>query len=164
MESRPSLTRSATGITASLCRSSSCTLRPQAPAYSRRRYPDAHIPLVQISLNASLSPTLHYRIGQLLASLRTEGVMVLGSGQATHNMRLLMTLNDGAPPPNVDEYAVPAPAHLTLQTRFLAWLTRAVAEPSAAVRERLLLAWENAPHGREMHPREGACTGSCLHL
>ena len=47
-------------------------------------YPYADIPIVQMSLNANLDPKLHLEIGKSIASLRDEGVLIIGSGQTTH--------------------------------------------------------------------------------
>lgn len=58
-------------------------------------YPKADIPVVQLSLNAYLSPEKHYQIGTELASLRKEGVLIIGSGNIVHN---LMVMSPGAPP------------------------------------------------------------------
>ncbi|USW94518.1 dioxygenase [Pseudomonas proteolytica] len=49
-------------------------------------YPAADIPVVQVSLPSHMGPAQQTRIGQALASLRTEGVLLIGSGSITHNL------------------------------------------------------------------------------
>ncbi|KAA8701204.1 DODA-type extradiol aromatic ring-opening family dioxygenase [Pseudomonas proteolytica] len=49
-------------------------------------YPAADIPVVQVSLPSHMGPALQTRIGQALGSLRTEGVLLIGSGSITHNL------------------------------------------------------------------------------
>ena len=55
----------------------------------RRMYPEADIPVVQLSLDRSQHPRFHYELGAELQSLRREGVLMLGSGNIVHNLRLL---------------------------------------------------------------------------
>ncbi|WLI08466.1 class III extradiol ring-cleavage dioxygenase [Pseudomonas sp. FP597] len=49
-------------------------------------YPVADIPVVQVSLPSRLGPALQTRVGHALASLREQGVLLLGSGSITHNL------------------------------------------------------------------------------
>jgi 4,5-DOPA dioxygenase extradiol len=49
-------------------------------------WPEADIPVVQLSVQTRLGPAHHYRLGQLLTSLRSEGVLIVGSGSFTHDL------------------------------------------------------------------------------
>lgn len=49
-------------------------------------YPQADIPVVQLSVQTPLGPQHHLRLGGLLAGLRADGVLVIGSGAITHNL------------------------------------------------------------------------------
>lgn len=51
-----------------------------------KMYPEADIPVVQLSIDADSSPSRHYEIGKMLTRLRDEGVMVFGSGNIVHNL------------------------------------------------------------------------------
>lgn len=50
-------------------------------------YPEAEIPMIQLSLQSSLNPDFHFRLGTKLKWLRDEGVLLLGSGNIVHNLR-----------------------------------------------------------------------------
>lgn len=52
-------------------------------------YPERDIPLFQISIDAAAPPSVHYEIGKNLTSLRDEGVLIFGTGNIVHNLRLV---------------------------------------------------------------------------
>lgn len=52
-------------------------------------FPDADIPVVQLSLDAYKKPKQHYELGLELRSLRNKGVLILGSGNMVHNLMML---------------------------------------------------------------------------
>lgn len=62
-----------------------------------KAWPDADIPVVQLSLDIGRSPAEHYALGQRLRPLRDEGVLIMGTGNIVHNLRLLKRV-DGTPP------------------------------------------------------------------
>ncbi len=52
-------------------------------------YPDARIPVVQLSLDYTKSPQQHYEMARQLARLRRKGVLIIGSGNLVHNLRTI---------------------------------------------------------------------------
>lgn len=98
-------------------------------------YPDANVPIFQMSLREGLDPAEHLAAGRALAPLRDENVLIVGSGvPAYHNMRLR---------------DVPAESKA-----FDAWLTETLVDSSAEERVSRLIDWESAPAARIAHPRE----------
>ena len=60
-------------------------------------YPEADVPIVQLSLDTRRPGDFHYRLGKALAPLRDEGVLIMASGNIVHNLRLL-NYRDPTPP------------------------------------------------------------------
>ncbi len=100
-------------------------------------YPEEDIPLVQVSIDRSYDPEAHLRLGRLLAPLRDEGVLIIGSGLTYHNMRD-MRGSEGFEPSRV----------------FDAWLQETLVAADAEERTRRLVDWERAPMARAAHPQE----------
>jgi aromatic ring-opening dioxygenase catalytic subunit (LigB family) len=100
-------------------------------------YPEADIPIVQLSLNRSLDPALHLRVGRLLAPLRDEGVLIIGSGLSYHNLREMRDRRGVEP-----------------SRRFDAWLQDTLVSSSPEERTEKLIHWDEAPLARAAHPRE----------
>ena len=50
-------------------------------------FPDASIPVIQLSMDYSRPPEEHFAVGRQLASLRERGVLIVGSGNTVHNLR-----------------------------------------------------------------------------
>ena len=55
----------------------------------RRMFPAADIPVIQFSLEVNRPPAYHYALGQELRRLRQQGVLILGSGNIVHNLRMI---------------------------------------------------------------------------
>jgi len=104
----------------------------------RWMFPDADIPVVQLSIDRRLDVARHYELGRSLAELRDEGVLILGSGNAVHNLRdALGRMRTGS-----DE--TPAWAE-----RFDGMVADIVAQRDTAA---LLSAWPDTEDGRLAHP------------
>ena len=65
-------------------------------------FPDASIPVVQLSINKRLSPKEMYQLGTKLQSLRNEGYLIMGSGNIVHNLRLLEWDNPSGTPATIE--------------------------------------------------------------
>jgi aromatic ring-opening dioxygenase catalytic subunit (LigB family) len=99
-------------------------------------YPEAKIPVVELSLDRNLDPALHLAAGRALAPLRDQGVLILGAGMSFHNLRALGDPRATLPSQQFDQ-----------------WLT-AAAKLTREPRNLQLQNWQNAPAARIAHPRE----------
>ena len=101
-------------------------------------YPQADIPVVQVSLPSRQGPALQTKVGRALASLRDEGVLVIGSGSITHNLR---ELDWHAGPESVEPWA----------KEFRDWMIDKLASnDEAALHDYRKL----APHAVHSHPSD----------
>lgn len=101
-------------------------------------YPNADIPVLQLSLPSHLGPELQTRIGRALASLRAQDILLIGSGSITHN---LGALNWRAGPEVITPWA----------KEFRDWMVeKLAADDEAALHHYRHL----APHAMRNHPSE----------
>lgn len=99
-------------------------------------YPEADIPVIQLSVQPQLGPEHHLAMGRALQPLRDEGVLILASGSATHNLRDFFGREADAEP-------------LPYAREFAEWLKDAVVNN----RTEELLAYEvRAPQALRNHP------------
>jgi aromatic ring-opening dioxygenase catalytic subunit (LigB family) len=101
-------------------------------------YPNADVPILQMSLLAGLDPAAHLRLGAALAPLRERDVLIVGSGMSFHNLGVRSIEN----------------APIRASELFDEWLNAAVCAPDAATRNAALVRWSQAPAARFAHPRE----------
>jgi 4,5-DOPA dioxygenase extradiol len=101
-------------------------------------YPDAHIPVVSLALSRGAGTTTHWAMGQALQPLRDQGVLILASGGATHNLR------------DVGRHGVDAPP-VDYAYAFDTWLEDRLR--TAALSD-LLDYRARAPHAARNHPSE----------
>lgn len=99
-------------------------------------WPEATIPVVQLSVQPRQGPAHHLRIGEVLAPMRSDGVLIIGSGAATHNLAAFGPY-DARPPVWVEA--------------FDDWLAAAIHRHGVSD----LLAYRQlAPYAHENHPTE----------
>lgn len=98
-------------------------------------FPDADIPVVQLSLREDLDPAMHVAAGKALAALRDEGVLIIGSGMSFHNMRGYGDARFTSPSEDFDQ-----------------WLTQTVQTADPEQRNTALCHWSHAPYAHHCHP------------
>jgi 4,5-DOPA dioxygenase extradiol len=103
-------------------------------------WPDADIPVLQLSVQTRLGPDHHYRLGQLLAPLREEGVLIIGSGSFTHDLSSFRTSGGRIDAPEQDWVHV-----------FAEWMASALREGRT---DDLLHYRTRAPEAAHNHPTE----------
>ena len=106
-----------------------------APLYVS--YPNADVPMLQLSLKRGLDPSAHLELGRALRPLRDEGVLIIGSGL-----------------PSYHDLSTFGPAGATPSRQFDTWLTSTLVDHVGDERNRRLERWESAPSARRAHPRE----------
>lgn len=99
-------------------------------------YPDADIPVVQLSLPTRLSLDTYPKIGRTLAPLRSQGILIIGSGNLVHNLGQVSFNDRQAPVPIWAE---------KFDTTVKEWIL-------AKDEKSLVSPWTSAPDGRISHP------------
>jgi len=99
-------------------------------------YPDADVPMVQLSMHHGYDPEAHLALGRALAPLRDEGILIVGSGLSYHNLRAF------------------GPTARAASSQFDAWLQNSLLRARPEQRSELLRHWSNAPAARQAHPQE----------
>lgn len=104
----------------------------------RLMYPQADIPVLQVSLPSRLGPAFQQQVGRALAGLRESGVLLVGSGSITHNLR---ELDWHAGPESITPWAL----------EFRDWMAERLASDDEAA---LLNYRRQAPYAERSHPSD----------
>lgn len=99
-------------------------------------YPNADMPIVQVSIRSDYNPEIHLQLGRAISPLRDEGILIIGSGLSYHNLR---RFDSSAAKPS---------------TEFDSWLQKVIIDCEPQERWHKLIEWEKAPSARVAHPRE----------
>jgi 4,5-DOPA dioxygenase extradiol len=111
----------------------------------RYAYPDADVPVLPLAFPPDWSPQKLFELGRALAPLRREGVLVMGSGSITHNLRLVFSRRRHDATAHDDE------PEMAESAAFRRWF----AERSTALDHDALFHYRTqAPHAALMHPTD----------
>ena len=99
----------------------------------RHLYPQADVPVVQLSIDETQAPAFHHALGARLRPLRSEGILLLGSGDVVHNLHAYAW---GGHPREPYDWALRFEAHV--RERLLAGDHAALVDYGAAGRDALL--------------------------
>ncbi len=106
-------------------------------------FPQADVPIVQLSIDPHRDAAYHFALGRALAPLREEGVLLVGSGHITHNLSAVFGAMRGGETPD--------PRMVQAVAEFTEWFADAFEEGDEAA----ILAWRaRAPFVRENHPTD----------
>ncbi|WNL46478.1 class III extradiol ring-cleavage dioxygenase [Dyella sp. BiH032] len=100
-------------------------------------YPEATLPVVQLALRSDFDPAAHLQAGELLAPLRNEGIVIVGSGFSFHDTAAMRSGRGGSASATFDR-----------------WLGDTLVDAAPDERRRRLIEWTRAPSARAAHPRE----------
>lgn len=101
-------------------------------------FPQANIPVLQLSIQSDLSPEHHWRLGEALQQLRDQDVLIIGSGQLTHNLRDL-------------DFRAAVGASQAWAVEFATWMQQQIEQ---GAKEALWNYRVQAPHAARAHPTD----------
>lgn len=119
-------------------------------------FPAAQLPVVELSVLSSLDPEAHIAVGEALAPLRDEGVLLLGSGSSFHNMRAFMNSRKHAANGDAAGASAEAKSAADKSAEFDTALSGALTDPAHTPEQRrkALMEWASLPEARFAQPRE----------
>ena len=105
-------------------------------------YPEADIPCIQLSLDKSLNPARHLKMGKALSGIKHDNLLIIGSGFSFHNLKAF--------------FGIDTSESKAMNIAFEQWLIDTCSNPNLDEQERTLQLenWEQAPFARYCHPRE----------
>lgn len=112
----------------------------------RYMFPDADVPVVQLALNPYLAPATQIAIGRALTPLRDEGVLIIGSGSFTHNLREIFGGDRPA------QHGVPTQSYVEA---FRTWMIDAMEEALRTGDTTRIAGYrQQAPYAHRAHPTD----------